>query len=90
MKVETFVNKTIHYHNWDMSQTPFFFYKIKVKKKKKKENQKHNFIQKRPTKKKKKNQNPSHILTIQIILNKKSTLQGVLVYLRERLNLPSL
>ena len=90
MKVETFVNKTIHYPNWDMSQTTFFFTKSKSNQKKN-----HNVIlKKKKTQKKKKNQNTSHILTIQIILNnrdkKERILQGVLVYLWERLNLPSL
>ena len=80
MKVETFVNKTIHYPNWDMSQSqiPFnFFRKNQSQTQKKKKT--HNVISfKKKAKKKKKKK------------KKKRTLQGVLVYLCERLNLPNL
>ena len=83
MKVETFVNKTIHYPNWDMSQSqiPFNFFtknqrQTKKKKKKKKTHNVISFKKKAKTKRKRK--------------KKKRTLQGVLVYLCERLNLPNL
>ena len=58
MKVEIFVNKTIHYPNWDMSQTTFFF--LTKSKPKKKKN--HNVIlKKKKPKKKKKSKHNTHI-----------------------------
>ena len=79
MKVETFVNKTIHYPNWDMSQSqiPFNFFRRNQSQTPKKKT--HNVISFKKKAKKKKEKE-----------KKKRTLQGVLVYLCERLNLPNL
>ena len=55
LKVETFVNKTIHYPNWDMSQSqiPFNFFR-KNQSQTQKKKKKHNLITFKKKAKKKK------------------------------------